>query len=138
MTPEEYFRQRKQEGDREWARLLAMAEHGNDPSGFEIAEAIFQYGLEAASDAARYVAVRTANALPKKRGRPTTWRPDDVSQRWLYRQNLEDLQILRTSDPEKYAQHYGKAPPNKVAAKRVAESFDPPLNPRVIERLRKK
>jgi len=137
MTPEEYFRQRKEEGDREWARLLAMAECGEQPSNAAVADALFQYGLEPASEAARFVALRMVGEIPppETRGRKPKRRPDDESLRWLYQRNLETLQALQESNRTKYSEEHGSAPPYQVATEKLAKEWG--VGVRVIEKLRK-
>lgn len=135
---ERYLRQRKVEGDKEWARLLAMVDSGQHPSNVEVADALFQYGLEPASEAARFVARRTVRDIdpPEKRGRKKMPTPDEASLRWLYREELSQLQALCDEDPATYAEkHHGMAP-HEVAVQHVASLFQ--MNPRVMERLRKK
>jgi hypothetical protein len=133
-----YLRERTAEGEKEWARLLAMVEGGKHPSEIELADALFQYGIVPVSDAAQYVARRLVGDVkaPKKKGRKSKPRPDDFSLRWLYQMDLAGLQDLKRNSPARYAEQHQGEPPHKVATDRLVKRFE--LNPRDIERLRKK
>lgn len=140
MTPEEYYRELKETRDKVWAHLLAEAAKGKHATKETIAQVVFDLGLDSASPAAEYVARRLAGDIRVPRGNPGHRRkavPDDDWLRWLYRFELEDLQILYKSDRKKYEATYGKRhdpalPPAKLAMQKIAKEHGVSL-----ERMRK-
>ena len=123
MTPEEFYRQLR---DEFWIPRLANADKGKHPPPNEIAGAIYELGIEAKSAAAAYVAQIIAGEIKRPKGNDGTQRsvrPDDSSLRLLYKIDLEDLQILRKTNPGKYAKLHGVSRPSAVAQKRLAKQF---------------
>lgn len=125
MTPEEYYRELHQKRDELWERLLADAEKGKHLPKEALAQVIFEFGLESATPAAVYVAKRVAREIKMPRGNvrgPRKETPSEEWLRWFYAFELEELELLKKTDPKKYDATYGN---NRVEV--AAASEDPAI-----------
>jgi len=127
MTPEEYYRELKEKGDKEWCRLFAMIESGKHPTASELADAVFQYGLVSASPAAQYVARRIVGEIKPPHmntRRPRKPIPDDDWLSWLYQVELLDLQLRRKADRNGYIKEHKGSRPSDVARQKIAKRYN--------------
>lgn len=124
MNRKEYLAERTREGERKWSELLGMVAAGTHPTMNQLAAAIAAYGLEPVSEAALYIANRMIGAIKTPPGkRKNENRIDDASVLILYRIELEDMQILKQTNPRAFKKNYGECSPAEAARLAISKKF---------------
>jgi hypothetical protein len=121
MTREEYFRELKEKAAKAWAEIFQQAKKGKYPPKWWLAQIVFEFGVEPATDEAAYVARYLAGEIKPGRGNDGRARGySDEWLRWFYRRELESLQVMKRSDPKAYRATFGDARPSDAAREKVA------------------
>lgn len=125
LSVEEFYQQLKEEGDKEWTRLMAIVESGKHPTWHELASAIVHYGVGRVSPGALYVANRMIGAIKPPQGNSGRPRAKiaDFDLRVLYDLEYEGLRILWKSNRSKYRELYKNEPPSVMAQKKLSKEF---------------